>query len=189
MLQAYQVGSVIASGAGTDLRVEALYGGPYATLVTNVDIGRGSRPFGPLWNGQRPSSYMTYWNIRVRQGCTSRLGEHTLLMRCAAARASHLSVGHYNLCCQHAECKLPRRTLHNVQEPFTHTKSICLVHLQSRNGTVVPPRALHGPRFTLVGCPTSPAPTSNLQWWYETSPIGGMMYPFNLYQVRTAVTA
>jgi hypothetical protein len=63
--QAYQVGSVIANGVGSDLRVEGMYAGPYATLVTNVDVGRGTRPFGPASNGQRPASSMTFWNIRV----------------------------------------------------------------------------------------------------------------------------
>ncbi len=52
------------AGTGVDLDIESLYAGPYATLVSNVDLGYGSRPWGQYGAGTESSSFNTYWNIK-----------------------------------------------------------------------------------------------------------------------------
>ena len=48
-----------------DLLVDAVGGGPYGTLVTNVDAGLGTRFFGtfPPDNSPKASARHTLWNV------------------------------------------------------------------------------------------------------------------------------
>ncbi len=49
-----------------DLAVVSLYGGPYGTLVSNVDVGYGSRPWGGTSMGTSAASFLTWWNLHSR---------------------------------------------------------------------------------------------------------------------------
>lgn len=37
--------------------------GPYGLLISNVDVGYGSRPWGQMGTVQSASSFMTVWNL------------------------------------------------------------------------------------------------------------------------------
>lgn len=64
-LQAFQLGTAISNGVGTNLSINALYAGPYSTLVSNVDFGAARLPYGQSGAGPKASSFTTFWNVRV----------------------------------------------------------------------------------------------------------------------------
>lgn len=57
-------------GTGLDLAIQTMGAGPYGLLVSNVDVGYGSRPWGQMGTVQSASSFMTIWNMdsQVRVG-------------------------------------------------------------------------------------------------------------------------
>ncbi|KAF6262421.1 hypothetical protein COO60DRAFT_1676006 [Scenedesmus sp. NREL 46B-D3] len=63
--QSFQLGTVISNGVGVNLSVNALYAGPYATLVSNVNFGAARNPYGLSGAGPKASSYSTFWNVRA----------------------------------------------------------------------------------------------------------------------------
>jgi hypothetical protein len=65
-VQGVQVGTVVANSAGLDLAIDLLYGGPYGTLVSNVDAGYGSRLWGIQSNAAKGTSYDTWWNVKTQ---------------------------------------------------------------------------------------------------------------------------
>lgn len=67
-LQAFQLGTVISNGVGKNLSVNALYAGPYATLVSNVYFGAAQVPYAPSGAGPKASSFLTFWNVQVSLG-------------------------------------------------------------------------------------------------------------------------
>lgn len=50
-------------GTGIDLAIQTMGAGPYGLLVSNVDVGYGSRPWGQMGTVQSASSFMTVWNM------------------------------------------------------------------------------------------------------------------------------
>jgi hypothetical protein len=64
-LQSFQLGTVISNGIASNLSVNALYAGPYATLVSNVNFGAARNPYGLSGAGPKTSSFSTFWNVRV----------------------------------------------------------------------------------------------------------------------------
>jgi hypothetical protein len=65
VLQSFQLGTVISNGVASNLSVNALYAGPYATLVSNVNFGAARNPYGLSGAGPKTSSFSTFWNVRV----------------------------------------------------------------------------------------------------------------------------
>eukprot|EP00878_Enallax_costatus_P038027 GHUV01043156.1.p1 GENE.GHUV01043156.1~~GHUV01043156.1.p1 ORF type:complete len:222 (+),score=22.33 GHUV01043156.1:621-1286(+) len=63
-VQAFQIGTAITNGIGTNLSVNALYAGPYATLISNVDFGAAKQPYAPSGSAPKSSSFLTYWNVK-----------------------------------------------------------------------------------------------------------------------------
>ena len=66
------------AGTGTDLAIQTMGAGPYGLLVSNVNVGYGSRPWGQMGTVQSASSFMTVWNMasQVKVSCnvTNHLG-------------------------------------------------------------------------------------------------------------------
>jgi hypothetical protein len=92
VLQSFQLGTVISNGVASNLSVNALYAGPYATLVSNVNFGAARNPYGLSGAGPKTSSFSTFWNVRVscnlqqmHSSCASVL--HTTHCVCSVARA------------------------------------------------------------------------------------------------------
>lgn len=52
------------AGSGTDLAIDCMGGGPYGLLVSNADMGYGSRPWGAQALTTDVSSFLTAWNIK-----------------------------------------------------------------------------------------------------------------------------
>ncbi len=49
-----------------DISFELMYAAPYANLFTNINIGKGSAPFGSyIKKYQDAAAYNTFWNIRT----------------------------------------------------------------------------------------------------------------------------
>jgi hypothetical protein len=65
-IQAVQASTVISNGVGRNLSVNALYAGPYGILVSNVDFGEASLPYGQSGSAPKVSSFFTFWNVKVR---------------------------------------------------------------------------------------------------------------------------
>lgn len=63
--QAFQTGTVISNGVGTNLSIQSLYAGPYATLVSNVQFGAGVNPYAPSGASPKAASFATFWNVKV----------------------------------------------------------------------------------------------------------------------------
>lgn len=63
--QAFQLGVVLSNGIGRNLSVNALYAGPYSTLISNVNFGSAKLPYAPSGAAPKASSFMTFWNVRV----------------------------------------------------------------------------------------------------------------------------
>lgn len=51
------------AGTGVDLAVQTMAAGPYGLLLSNVNVGYGSRPWGQMATVQSASSFMTVWNM------------------------------------------------------------------------------------------------------------------------------
>jgi hypothetical protein len=66
--QAFQAGTAITNGQGSDLSVNALYAGPYAVLVSNVHFGAARRPYAPSGAAPKASSFHVFWNVQVGSG-------------------------------------------------------------------------------------------------------------------------
>lgn len=54
-----------AAGTGRDLGIDLFNAGPYASLISNVDFGLGSRLWGQVTTGTKATSYNTYWNMKA----------------------------------------------------------------------------------------------------------------------------
>jgi hypothetical protein len=67
-IQAVQASTVISNGVGRNLSVNPLYAGPYGILVSNVDFGQASIPYGLSGWATKVSSFFTFWNVKVRLG-------------------------------------------------------------------------------------------------------------------------
>lgn len=65
-IQAVQASTVISNGVGRNLSINALYAGPYGILVSNVDFGEASLPYGQSGSAPKVSSFFTFWNVQVR---------------------------------------------------------------------------------------------------------------------------
>lgn len=65
-VQACQSSTVISNGVGKNLSVNPLYAGPYGILVSNVDFGTASLPYGLSGVAPKVSSFFTFWNVKVR---------------------------------------------------------------------------------------------------------------------------
>jgi hypothetical protein len=53
------------AGSGVDLSIDAMASGPYGLLLSNVDVGYGSRFWGPqVLSTTDVASYMTAWNVK-----------------------------------------------------------------------------------------------------------------------------
>jgi hypothetical protein len=46
-----------------DLAIQTMAAGPYGLLLSNVNVGYGSRPWGQMGTVQSASSFMTVWNM------------------------------------------------------------------------------------------------------------------------------
>jgi len=67
----YATGVVFASGKGVDLCLDHHRAAPYGPLFTDIDLGKGSRPFasgGSSNRGPHTAAYSTLWNVRALQG-------------------------------------------------------------------------------------------------------------------------
>lgn len=53
----------VCAGTGTDLAIQTMAAGPYGLLLSNVDVGYGSRPWAQMGTTQSASSFMTVWNM------------------------------------------------------------------------------------------------------------------------------
>jgi hypothetical protein len=73
-VQAFQTTSAITNGVGRDLSVQALYAGPYALLISNVQFGAGRAPYAPSGAAPKSSSFMTLWNTAVSWGLAQQGG-------------------------------------------------------------------------------------------------------------------
>lgn len=70
VLEAGPMLSVVSGGKGVDLNMDHHRCQGYANLFTDIDCGKGTRPFfsnGPQWRGPHTGSYSTFWNIRSEQ--------------------------------------------------------------------------------------------------------------------------
>ena len=59
---------VFHNGKGTDLNIDSHRGAPYATLYSNLNLGKASRPFtsgGDGNNGFPAAAYTTFWNLKA----------------------------------------------------------------------------------------------------------------------------
>lgn len=86
------------AGSGVDLSIDAMASGPYGMLLSNVDVGYGSRFWGPqVLTTTDVASFMTAWNVKsqvkVRGGCHPRLAGcwPVLLQGCMAATLPNTS--------------------------------------------------------------------------------------------------
>lgn len=66
-VQAVQSSTVISNGVGTNLSINPLYAGPYGILVSNVDFGQASVPYGLSGVAPKVSSFFTFWNVKVNR--------------------------------------------------------------------------------------------------------------------------
>jgi hypothetical protein len=60
-------GNVVSEGSGVDLCFDHHKRAPYANLITNVDLGEGTRPYrsgGGADLGRHSAAWLTFWNIR-----------------------------------------------------------------------------------------------------------------------------
>lgn len=64
-VQACQTSTVISNGVGRNLSINPLYAGPYGILVSNVDFGTASIPYGLSGAAPKVSSFFTFWNVKV----------------------------------------------------------------------------------------------------------------------------
>jgi hypothetical protein len=48
--------------------------GPYGLLLSNVNVGYGSRPWAQMGTTQSASSFMTVWNMNGQVKVRARLG-------------------------------------------------------------------------------------------------------------------
>lgn len=55
--------TLVNAGTGSDLAIQTMAAGPYGLLLSNVNVGYGSRPWGQAGTVQSASSYMTVWNM------------------------------------------------------------------------------------------------------------------------------
>jgi hypothetical protein len=55
--------TLVAAGTGADLAIQTMAAGPYGLLLSNVNVGYGSRPWGQVGTTQSASSFMTVWNM------------------------------------------------------------------------------------------------------------------------------
>lgn len=53
----------VCAGTGTDLAIQTMAAGPYGLLLSNVNVGYGSRPWAQMGTTQSASSFMTVWNM------------------------------------------------------------------------------------------------------------------------------
>jgi len=67
-VQACQTSTVISNGVGRNLSINPLYAGPYGILVSNVDFGTASIPYGLSGAAPKVSSFFTFWNVKVSAG-------------------------------------------------------------------------------------------------------------------------
>ena len=51
-------------GTGIDLAIDTLCSGPYGMLLSNLDMGYGSRPWAAQALLQKVSSFTTIWNMK-----------------------------------------------------------------------------------------------------------------------------
>ena len=64
----YALHTVFANGRGLDLNMDHHREANYSTLFSNIDCGKGTRPFnsgGSSDRGAHSGAYSTYWNIRA----------------------------------------------------------------------------------------------------------------------------
>lgn len=64
-VQACQTSTVLSNGVGRNLSINPLYAGPYGILVSNVDFGEASAPYGLSGAAPKVSSFFTFWNVKV----------------------------------------------------------------------------------------------------------------------------
>lgn len=64
-VQAVQASTVISNGVGRNLSINPLYAGPYGILVSNVNFGQASLPYGLSGVAPKVSSFFTFWNVKV----------------------------------------------------------------------------------------------------------------------------
>jgi hypothetical protein len=55
---------LFVAGTGSDLAVDAIGAGPYGLLMTNLDMGYGSRPWAAPSLIPEVSSFWTLWNVK-----------------------------------------------------------------------------------------------------------------------------
>lgn len=65
LLSAWATGNVISQGVAPNLLIEFMYATPYGNLITDMDFGNGTRPFGWVVRGQDLSGFNTFWNLRA----------------------------------------------------------------------------------------------------------------------------
>ena len=67
----YTHGNVISDGSGSDLNLDHHRGAAFGNLFTNLQLGKGSRPFassGAHGRGPHAGAYNTYWNL-ISENC------------------------------------------------------------------------------------------------------------------------
>ena len=89
-VQAVQSSTVISNGVGTNLSINPLYAGPYGILVSNVDFGQASVPYGLSGVAPKVSSFFTFWNVKVSRHA------RTVLVHCAGNSVPRPQVAHFN---------------------------------------------------------------------------------------------
>ena len=65
----YTHGNVFVNGSGLDLNLDHHRGAPFGNLFTNLDLGKGTRPFassGAHGRGAHSGGYNVYWNLLSR---------------------------------------------------------------------------------------------------------------------------
>jgi hypothetical protein len=90
------LGTSATAGTGSDLVIQTMAAGPYGLLLSNVNVGYGSRPWGQVGTVQSASSFMTVWNMNssVKVCRTARRGWWLAGRgRSAISRAVHVQLG------------------------------------------------------------------------------------------------
>jgi hypothetical protein len=129
--------------------VNALYAGPYGILVSNVDFGEASLPYGQSGSAPKVSSFFTFWNVKVRARD-----------RPAAVASACISC---NSC---ASIPVASTPMHGQPRTLTAEPCCCVCGPQS-NRPLTQPRAMYGPLMTWIG--TRLAPWTGLNATYVQS--------------------
>ena len=92
------INNVFHKGTGYDVNLDGHRGAPFATLWTDINLGRGGRPFGSGGVGREGfpvGGYTTYWNIRKNLTGSIAIRNGTYLGACTYGGGAMAYVGNF----------------------------------------------------------------------------------------------